>query len=95
MRESKHTPGPWYLMDDGDVVTEYTNHNNLNVVVAFAPHEPEVAEGINWRANARLIAAAPELLEAAQMALAFYGEDDNELIDHLRAAIAKATEGGS
>lgn len=42
--------------------------------------------------NARLIAAAPDLLEALQKAVARQGFSNEELID-TRAAIAKATGG--
>jgi hypothetical protein len=62
-------------------------------------------QGEKSEANARLIAAAPELLEAAKLVLAWYeAEDDHSKTDFyerlemcrqsetaLRAAIAKAT----
>ena len=50
-----------------------------------------------WPANARLIAAAPELLDAAQRALNYITNTESEFGitlgsgDMLRAAIAKAT----
>ena len=98
---SKHTPGPWYATFDDyrwviDCQGEFGPKKALAVTAGFYPkHE----------ANARLIAAAPELLEAAQMVIAWYkAEDDHSKADFyermqmcrdsesaLRAAIAKAT----
>lgn len=49
----KHTPGPWHLSTDG-FTTMITDANGDEVYI-----------GAN-EANARLIAAAPELLEALQ-----------------------------
>lgn len=49
---SKHTPGPWKL--DREVVVD---REDLEVATV------DVNQG-KWEANARLIAAAPELLEA-------------------------------
>lgn len=62
--ESKHTPGPW----------RYKPHSvDSNYMLIFCSADP--AEGDNLRgycgdANARLIAAAPALLEALQDLLA-------------------------
>jgi hypothetical protein len=107
---SKHTPGPWAVggiydsdrddhtaitVDDG---TKYHRRITVARVVTptnLAPEHPVVA------ANARLIAAAPDLLEACLRALATI-EPCAEMthpiansrwtgaIDALRAAIAKA-----
>src|SRR3546814_11845342 len=51
-----------------------------------------------WEANARLIAAAPDLLEALQLVWDTYGMDpsvDSSIWQTARAAIAKATGGQS
>src|SRR3546814_17595280 len=48
-----------------------------------------------WEANARLIAAAPDLLEALQLVWDTYGMDpsvDSSIWQTARAAIAKATD---
>ncbi len=54
------TPGPWRVC----------NHNEI---VANDAHETYIAdiydENGDWRANAKLIAAAPELLERCRMGL--------------------------
>lgn len=96
MSESKHTPGPWSrvgtfvhaLSDDGA--------NQFCALVQDAHTPTQVLE-----ANARLIAAAPELLEALQQTLAqclaWQGEPNeysceihSKIIRQARAAIAKA-----
>jgi hypothetical protein len=43
------------------------------------------------KANARLIAAAPDLLEALQYVLSAHGEQLTDAFDQARKAIAKAT----
>ncbi len=83
----KHTPGPWMAPDpsedsQGCIFTEAT----LLTIATVATYRPE------WKANARLIAAAPELLSALKR----YVENDTGATDidglnkDARAAIAKA-----
>lgn len=94
----EHTPGPWkYVPHDtlpgGTIVAPNNRHDDgLSEIVAHLLYK-------NCEANAQLIAAAPELLEAAKHAeeqLAFIrrAHVDNELLilahTELKAAIAKA-----
>lgn len=107
MSETKHTPGPWSAIQprpellvictevDGDGIAEVDELWNRD----------------EWLANARLIAAAPELLEAlvALDTLIDFEEsakdgehswfDDasaiNAAMEKARAAIAKATGGAA
>lgn len=59
MKEFKGTPGPWhYCADEPDWVTD----SNDNIAVARVTRCNADAEA--QHANAKLIAAAPELLEA-------------------------------
>ncbi|EKJ8513839.1 hypothetical protein ACOANU_29155 [Pseudomonas aeruginosa] len=97
----KHTPGPWFV-NGHERYTKYVeariDGGLIQEVAACGPTEkPEQQE-----ANARLCAAAPELLEALQGMLEVYGGQYNddclpksstelELIQQARAAIAKAT----
>lgn len=84
---SKHTPGPWEWNK---------NYRGLDgpggaVILEYAPYEgmwvPDYAG--DWsEANARLIAAAPELLEALQDLCDTLGECGATA--KARAAIAKA-----
>ena len=80
--ETKHTPGPWSV---GDSIDGATVHNESELMVAFCRNLAfDLGE---CAANARLIAAAPELLEACQLAL---DSDDRGVKDVLRTALAKA-----
>lgn len=59
---TKHTPGPWVVAYDevqlhGSTIAELTKENQWNTSAGI------VTEVMPWQANARLIAAAPELLE--------------------------------
>lgn len=101
---TKFTPGPWY------VGTGTYEGRNIYSAVSVTDDEgftyqPVVAtaedDGINcWDANARLIAAAPDLLEALQNIAEYWNQDQNEAamadacwhaIHTARAAIARAT----
>ena len=58
-----HTPGPWVVADDevqlhGSTIANVTKENQWNTSAGI------VTEVMPWKANAKLIAAAPELLDA-------------------------------
>lgn len=86
-----HTPGPWFHIGQGDVVTmSKSGEVTGDVAAAYCTHGPE------GEANARLIAAAPDLLRAAQNVLSHKRGEDDWLIlaihcRELEEAIAKAT----
>ena len=80
---TKHTPGPWHVVNDSPPAIRDSNGNNVAPEVCHAP-------------DARLIAAAPDLLAAGErclMALAANGAPNCEAAKEMRAAIAKATQG--
>lgn len=91
MDEIKHTPGPWIATrcDDGTMMV-HTEGDIVAGIVAFGDR------GALDEANARLIATAPDLLEALKAARemleryehAATGETFNDL--QINAAIAKA-----
>lgn len=58
---SKHTPGPWRVEEWDGVPLRITTDS---VIVARVEWDQPIAD--EDEANARLIAAAPDLLEAAQ-----------------------------
>lgn len=69
MSKAKHTPGPWfYNGDEGSETAKYGhNVNTARGVIA------EIEErGGKTEHNARLIAAAPELLAALEKLIASY-----------------------
>ncbi len=87
---TKHTPGPW-ITNGGQIETEQGVYNGgIIATVGIVNHQD--ATDI---ANARLIAAAPELLAAAKQArehLVYYRSvpAGQTVMDNLDAAIAKA-----
>lgn len=84
-RMAKITLERWHVDDDGAVRTR----DGRDVVVAF-DHRVIVAD-----ADARLIAAAPDLLDACVRLLDAVARGDHKAkaIDAARAAVAKATGG--
>jgi hypothetical protein len=102
---AKHTPGPWWVTDSGVRDSGgYICHTN-SVTRYPGQDERHAFEVAQREADRRLIAAAPELLEAAQKALARWAEvasvlPQNDALEalewgeeftRLRAAITKAT----
>jgi len=88
MSNTKHTPGPWhydphYLTVQVDS-TWMDDDNDKPVKCIIAR--------VNEDANARLIAAAPELLEALQDMVSDHECLSKPTIDFARRAIAKATQ---
>ena len=84
----KHTPGPW----EARGYSIFEPHKTAMTIAVATQHEPNV------KANARLIAAAPELLEAlqafvewAECVKEFAGAAPIATLADARAAIAKAT----
>ena len=77
MSNSKHTPGPWLRMG-----------RSIGVGAGEIATVWELLDG-RAIANARLIAAAPDLLDALVMMLDAY--EIPAVRDRARAAIAKAT----
>lgn len=96
MDEKKHTPGPWRAGRDGTVVCDAQhsgNHLMREADLSFYDGHL-LAESIANPADARLVAAAPELLEALkriEQGCSFPSDDvQRAMRDVARAAIAKA-----
>ena len=70
MSTTKHTPGPWEVSGDGVSVTMKDNGQHV-VAVAKAP---QWLTGEEAEANAALIAAAPDGLEAGKLAASVIDE---------------------
>lgn len=87
-----HTPGPWRIVDG----RTYTGHgiryieNGATVIAHMA--DTEACGSLAPLHNARLIAAAPDLLAALQRLLHPMGGDDSDL-EFAADAISKATQG--
>lgn len=85
-----HTPGPWIAK---------AGIGRWNVTTASPPRTFNIcsinSDRIEQEANARLIAAAPDLLEALKELLFDAFEDAHpDAVKRARAAIARATGGG-
>lgn len=86
----KGTPGPWFVEDNPCVkpavqVAAFDGVGNRHLQVIIQSHVQEE--------DARLIAAAPELLEALEALTANYADVEpggSKNVDKARAAIAKA-----
>lgn len=88
--KTKHTPGPWKVVNfDGNVSSEIRAENGVMVGNPYGPagRWAEVRE--EHEANANLIAAAPDLLEACKEAYRII-HNDAYVNDLLKKAIAKA-----
>lgn len=98
--EIKHTPGPWTIGRDclpggPSFMAIHSSDRAATAICSMRVNVPEVA------ANARLIAAAPDLLAALQAFYKWWGSIDciclnpepipNALGEQMEAAIAKAT----
>jgi hypothetical protein len=96
---TKHTPGPWIIEQYGHYEDGYCKWEVLGTDPSYIYGQILVCEGQGHElANARLIAAAPELLEALQWIVEVHLDDqlshekDPELwLDQAQTAIAKAT----
>lgn len=92
MTSSKHTPGPWFYSQESIDHDWYIVTINGGLIVANV--------NSHWRqvANARLVAAAPDLLEALKAVVSAWevtgpieaAERMDAAIHAARAAIAKA-----
>ena len=96
--ELKHKPNPWIHHDHGWLVVESTCGELYIKIEKGSCAKKQIAD-------AQIIAAAPEMLEAAKLVLEWYEAEDNhsgtdfyqrmqmcrDSEDAIRAAIAKAT----
>lgn len=83
-----HTPGPWHVDADREFIVVDDSHNPADIACS----DMDGAVGI---ANAKLMAASPELLAACQDLSTRLGRlsghrDDLDAIESARLAIVKA-----
>lgn len=92
---AQHTPAPWYWADNAPGAPK--NYRMILDADGFTIAEPSPM----GEADARLIAAAPELLAALQMVNRIWSHDQtanlapDSPVAIVRAAIAKATGGAA
>ena len=94
--QTKHTPGPWVINSlyakVSDVLTVHAPNTNNAQICSLAAMRGHMDES-EQTSNARLIAAAPELLDVAKAIAAEWQRSPNipyPQRETLRAAIAKA-----
>lgn len=89
MNEFKGTPGPWFG-DNGRAIgpksTDDDQSYGMIIPVGWVNFDPEVEVQV---ANQRIMAAAPELLEALQI-ICFFEDISSAQREIAEAAIAKA-----
>lgn len=87
---SKHTKGPWIARQVGGAGFP----GQIGYAIDFNEDQEQVVDFVYEEADARLIAAAPELLEALKWVIERNDAGqfiDGECMKSARAAIAKAT----
>lgn len=88
-----HTPGPWQCVGPNEEATHIVampdDATKLGTPIAWAVAQHERGEG---PANARLIAAAPDLLEALKAAVSQFDKlpFESEWIKQAKESISKA-----
>jgi hypothetical protein len=93
VKTMKHTPGPWEIEGEGQDVVGILAMGHNHFIAKLSGWATEIQD-----ANARLIAAAPDLLEACKVALSIIEAEQEACgiyrahTEIIRAAIAKATE---
>ena len=98
MTDTQHTPGPWHICEVSAALNRsplIRDAQGMALAETFRPNNSQASQ-INRDANARLIAAAPEILDALAEMLAdadtLQEPYRNEAVcERARAAIAKAT----
>jgi hypothetical protein len=101
MKRSTHAPGSWIRRWSGiwqyDPTKDVVGKEIARVLFPVSTREKAAddAENDEAFANARLIAASPDLLAACLAMLSTWGSDDEDAIiaarDQARTAVAKAT----
>lgn len=102
MSDTKHTPGPWKVDEVGPLGVIQDDEDGRGICDIHAPSEDFMEE---YKANARLIAVSPELLEAAEAAFrtlsefadpdavnvdwGYIAENSQAQAENLKAVIAK------
>jgi hypothetical protein len=85
MEKTQHTHGPWTYraQTQGQFIIESTERSICWLDRHYDP----------TKANARLISAAPDMLDALQAVCDAYGDRDTLLMAQVKAALAKAKGG--
>jgi hypothetical protein len=105
MSETRFTPGPWKVSTEnkGSIFGDLDNdaHDGDNPYIGTVAGIGTDKDDPECTANAKLIAAAPDLLEALRLALPYIegayecafpdSDENNNVLEAAKSAIAKAT----
>lgn len=76
---SGHTPGPWLIDPKSKDCIFFSRSDKVRGIIGHTLLKVEHLADGEWEANARLIAAAPDLLEALQLLQGFgWSADDSD-----------------
>jgi hypothetical protein len=96
MEAAKHIPGPWRVFNhswsDTSILADGFDHGICLLDINHATEESQEADEAVMAANARLIAAAPELLAACQAIVEYQRLAESDETYGLLNAYAKAFE---
>lgn len=93
----KHTPGPWIVEESNNLLwigTPKNNYTKLDEIVCHINQDVDYKISVKEknRSNAKLMAAAPELLEAVKIGLNNSKELYSKLLDELQSFDANSNE---
>lgn len=100
MEKTEFTLGPWFYVGDAFTVTTQNGDKDICDLVSHQEASDGDAVFLPYRANARLIAAAPEmygLLDMIQTFLEVSGDENTRIafLTQIRKVLAKARGGGA
>lgn len=88
MHNCKNTPGPWHI-ENTDLNQQYNIEANGSEVASTVTSWTNDEENL---ANAKLIAAAPDMLDILVECQKYHLELNSEIRSKIKAVIKKATE---
>lgn len=92
--EIKHTPAPWKIGIPGTVISDSSEGITIGGAINKKYYGGNlICESVSYN-NAKLIAAAPELLDACEAMLEYFktkGEENSVLAKSIELTVKKAT----
>ena len=89
MKNTLHTPGPWRVVHAS--AHEFNPETTRKDIIGKCQFGDAYVAGDISANDARLIASAPDLLDALHAIIDAFGHQDSLLMDQCKAAVAKAT----